>query len=270
MQQPPPAGSTLRGVKLTRTLIAVLILISAVACTREPPPLPEGYKSPPEPTTTYLGPPPAKPLEASWVETFDRPDTEPGVVDGFEVVQRLYEPRLPATDGFIRDGAFTYRGEDQVVYAVREFPGTVRSVGAEGSWRQEREGTTDTVIALVISGNDRLITDMLHFVVDRKTWSLTVRRKNGEFEPVVHGAFPVPLKVGEPYRFRLEATDKTATVSVPGKTLAVDIDTAGVLGPFAFWEQFAKPEQFPVSTVFDYHTVWATAEGQPLLPVPLS
>lgn len=42
---------------MKRALIAVLLVL-AVGCTREPPPLPEGYKSPPEPTTTYLGPPP--------------------------------------------------------------------------------------------------------------------------------------------------------------------------------------------------------------------
>lgn len=40
---------------MKRALIAVLLVL-AVGCTREPPPLPEGYKSPPEPTSTYLGP----------------------------------------------------------------------------------------------------------------------------------------------------------------------------------------------------------------------
>lgn len=255
-------------MKLTRTLIAVLVLISAVACTRDQPPLPEGYKSPPEPSSTYLGPPPAKPLEASWVDTFDRPNTEPGVLDGYQLVQRLYEPRLAATDGFLRDGAFTYRGEDQVVYAVREFPDTVRSIGAEGSWREARPGDTDTVIALVISGNDRWITDMLHFVADRKTWALTIRRDNGQFEPVMNGTFNPPLKIGDTHRFRVDATDSNATVTVPGFTRTAPVDTTGTLGPVAFWEQFAKPEQFPVSTVFDYQTVWATIDGQPLQPVP--
>jgi len=255
--------STVGQVRIALVLIALLL----VGCVREQPPLPEGYVSPPEPTTTYLGPPPAKPLEASWVDTFDRPDSEPGVLDGYQLVQRLYEPRLAATDGFLRDGAFTYRGEDQVVYAVREFPDTVRSVGAEGSWRQEREGDTDTVIALVISGNDRWITDMLHFVADRKTWALTIRRDNGEFEPVMNGTFNPPLKIGDTHRFRVDATDSNATVSVPGFTRTAPVDTTGVLGPVAFWEQFAKPEQFPVSTVFDYQTVWATVAGQPLQPV---
>ena len=251
-------------VRIALVLIALLL----AGCVREQPPLPEGYVSPPEPSSTYLGPPPPKPLEASWVDTFDRPDSEPGVLDGYQLVQRLYEPRLPATDGFLRDGAFTYSGEDQVVYAVREFPDTVRSVGADGAWREERPGDTDTVIALVISGNDRWITDMLHFVADRETWSLTIRRDNGPFEPVVHGAFPAPLKIGQPYTFRLDATDKTATVTVPGKKLTADIDTTGVLGNVAFWEQFAKPEQFPVSTVFDYTKVWANVDGQPVTPLP--
>lgn len=252
---------------MKRALIAVLLVL-AVGCTREPPPLPEGYKSPPEPSSTYLGPPPPKTLEASWVDTFDRPNSEPGVLEGYQLVQRLYEPRLPATDGFLRDGAFTYRGEDQVVYAVREFPDTVRSVGAEGAWRQERDGDTDTVIALVICGNDRLITDMLHLVADRKTWALTVRRQNGEFEPVMNGTFNPPLKVGDTHRFRLDATDTNATVSVPGFTRTAPVDTTGILGKYAFWEQFLKPDQFPAATVFDYRTVWATVEGQPLQPVP--
>lgn len=253
--------------RVKRALIAVLLVL-LVGCTREPPPLPEGYKSPPEPSSTYLGPPPPKALEASWVDTFDRPNSEPGVLEGYQLVQRLYEPRLPATDGFLRDGAFTYRGEDQVVYAVREFPDTVRSVGAEGAWRQEREGDVDTVIALVISGNDKLITDMLHLVADPKTWALTIRRHNGEFEPVMNGTFNPPLKVGDTHRFRLDATDTNTTVSVPGYTRTAPVDTIGLLGNYAFWEQFLKPEQFPASTVFDYKTVWATVEGQPLQPVP--
>lgn len=247
---------------MCRIAAMFLLTVLAVGCNREPPPLPPGYK-PPASTTSASA---QKQIQASWVDAFDVDSTQ-GIGEGYELLQRLYDPRIPATDGFVRDNAFTYRGEDQVVYAVRRFGAPVHSVGAEGSWRQERPGDSDTTVALVICGNDKLITDMLHLVANRSTWALTVRHNNGEFAPVINGTFRPPLAVGQTYRFGLDAAETTATVTVPGFTKTVAVDTTGVLGPFAFWEQFLKPEQFPAGTVFDYRKLWATEDGQPTQPV---
>lgn len=43
-------------------VVWAVLLLALVGCTREPPPLPEGYVSPPEPSSTYLGPAPANPV----------------------------------------------------------------------------------------------------------------------------------------------------------------------------------------------------------------
>jgi hypothetical protein len=249
-------------VKLTHTLIAVLLLISAVACTREPP----AYESRiTETTATTTAPVQAPPVQASWFDTFDRPNTTAGLGDGWDM-RAGYVDRFPmpaATDGFIRDGAFTYAGDD-TVYAARQFRGTVRSMGTKGRWRQIRDGNADTTLALAITPNDRLVTEMVHFVANRSTWELTVRR-GGPFEPVAEGTFSPPLTIGRDYTFAISVTDKDVTVTVPGSESTHPVDTAGLLGDRAFWEEYIKPA--PASTTFDFDTVWAVEDGQPLQPV---
>jgi hypothetical protein len=200
---------------------------------------------------------------ASFIDDFNRPDGELG--EGWEMLQRLYQPRLPATDGFIRDGKYTYNGT-QVVYAVRDLGTPIHTIGTEGSWRRIQDGA-DTAVALVITGNDNLITDMLHLVVQRHQWGLTVRRNNGTFDPVLTGVFQPPLDLDKPYQFELSATDDTVTVKVPGQVKTAHLSTTGLLGNHVFWEEYLNPDQFPAGSVFDFDTVWATADGQPLIPV---
>jgi hypothetical protein len=246
-----------------RVLIAVLVVLLA-GCTREPPAYESRVTEPPTTTTA-----PAPVVEASWFDTFNRPNTTAGLGDGWDM-RAGYVDRFPmpaATDGFLRDGAFTYAGDD-TVYAARQFRGTVQAVGTTGRWRQLRDGNADTTLAMAITPNDRLVTEMVHFAANRSTWELTVRR-GGPFEPVAEGTFSPPLTIGREYTFAISVTDNAVTVTVPGSEPTTHpVDTTGLLGNYAFWEQFLKPEQFPAATVFDYHTVWATVDGQPLTPVP--
>lgn len=197
-----------------------------------------------------------------FVDTFDRPNTVLGLGEGWDM--RTYVDSFPlpaATDGFIRGANYTYRG-DSVVYAARQFRGTVRRMGTVGHWRQAREGN-ETTLAMAITVNDELITHMVHFAVNRSLWELTVRR-GGDFEPVASGQFSPALALGLDYQFEIEATENTVTVRVPGSEVTKEVSTAGLLGDRAFWEEYVKPA--PAGVVFDFETVWAAEDGEQPLP----
>jgi hypothetical protein len=236
-------------VKLTRTLIAVLVLISSVACTREPPAY-ESRATEPSATTTSA---PVK-VDALWSDTFDRPDTQSGLGEGWDM-RAGYVDRYPmpaATDGYLRDGVFTYAGDD-TVYATRRFPNPVQEIGTTGRWRKARDGA-ETTIAMAISSNDKLVNDMVHFAANRSTWELTVRR-GGPFEPVAKGRFDPPLSMDRDYTFAMRATPTDITVEIPGADpITTPVDTAGLTGEWVFWEEYIKPP--PAGTVFDFDTVW--------------
>jgi hypothetical protein len=230
--------------------LAVVLLMSVAACSHEPPVYESTYTSPP--STPVVSTPAAAPIEASFVDTFDRPDGELG--EGWDLRTYIDSfPMPPASDGFIRGGAYTYAG-NQVVYAARQFPGTVRRMGTIGRWRQIRGAGEETGIAMAISPNDQLITHMVHFAATRSVWNLTVRRGAG-FEPVAEGKFTPTLELGRDYEFEISATDTAVTVRVPGDEVTTDVPVADLLGDRAFWEEYAKPT--PASTTFDFDTVWA-------------
>lgn len=198
-------------------------------------------------------------IEASFVDYFDRPDSEYGLGDGWDL-RGPYVDRFPlpaATDGFLRDGFFTYRGDD-VVYAVRQFRSTVLRMGATGRWRALRDGA-ETTMTMALTANDKIVSDMVHLTVTRQKWNLTVRR-GADFEPVANGVFLPELNTAEPYLFELAAADDSVTVRVPGAVVTTPVDTTGLLGDRAFWEEF--PMESPSGTVFDFDTVWAAEAGQ--------
>lgn len=233
-----------------RFVVALLCLVALVGCSSAPPAYESTY-TPPAAAPAAAPPPPP----ATFVDTFDHPDGSLG--NGWDLRGPWAGsfPMPPATDGFIRDGRYTYAG-DAIVYASREFPETVKRVGAIGRWREARPGA-ETSIALVISANDNLVSDMVHLVVSRYVWTLTVRRSsNGAFEPVADGKFTTPLAPGRDYSFELTAQDDTVTVTVPGQPPTVrPVPLAGLVGPHAFWEEFADP--LPAGMVFDFDSVWA-------------
>jgi hypothetical protein len=189
-----------------------------------------------------------------FLDNFERPNTVRGLGEGWDM--RTYVDSFPmpsATDGFIRDGKYSYAGRS-VVYAARQFRGTVRRMGTIGSWKQTSEGG-ETTLAMAITANDKLITHMVHFAANRSVWELTVRR-GGDFEPVASGQFSPILALDHEYQFEIEATDSTVTVRVPGSEVTKDVSTAGLLGDRAFWEEYIKPA--PAGVVFGFDTVWAS------------
>lgn len=198
-------------------------------------------------------------VEASFVDDFERADTDFGLGDGWDLRGPYVDgfPLPRATDGFIRDGSYTYAGND-VVYAVRQLRGTVRSVGTVGCWRPVRGGG-ETTMTMAITANDKVVSDMVHFSVNRGTWELTVRRGQG-FEPVASGVFRPALELNVDYQFELSASNDAVSVKIPGDEVTTAVDTAGVLGDRAFWEEYSG--EMPAGVVFDFHTVWAVEEGQ--------
>jgi hypothetical protein len=228
-------------------LVTVLVFLFALVGCSKPPPEYASKVNTPTATTTPAGP------QASFVDDFARPNAQ-GLGDGWDV-RGPYAgsfPLPPATDGFLRDGAYSYAGDD-VVYAVRQFPVPVTRMGTSGRWTTIRPGA-ETTMTMAITANDKIVSDMVHFGVSRSIWELKVRRGQG-FEPVASGKFTPALKLNTDYRFELEAHDGTVTVRVPGAEEIMPVDLMGIVGDRAFWEEY--PATMPGGTVFDYDTVWA-------------
>jgi hypothetical protein len=210
----------------------------------------------------------AKSIQASFVDYFDRPATALGLGEGWDMRGRIvgsYPMPLPvATDGFIKDGSYAYAG-DSVVYAVRQFDGPVQRMGTLGRFAKTRSGE-ETTLAMAITPNDKIITDMVHFAANRGVWKLTVRRANGAFEPIADGKFTPILKLDTDYQFAIEAINGTLTAQVPGAEVTKSVDTTSLVGNRAFWEEYPTSTR-PAGVVFDFDTVWAAVGGQPLSPV---
>ncbi|MGU3497940.1 hypothetical protein [Mycobacterium sp. C31M] len=263
---------------MNRCLALLMAPMVLVSCSHEPPAYESKYVPPttstlqnteqpvePTPQNDVL---PPEPIAATFFDYFDRPNTTYGLGEGWDMRGR--DPRIDpdansfplpaASDGYIADGNFTYTG-GSMVYAVRQFDGPVRSIGAEARWRSVGTGT-ETTLAMGITANDLVVADMVHFVVNRSSWKVTLRRGAGSFEPVLGGRFTPILELDRDYRFEIEATDARITVRVPGTEESKDVPTAGLVGDRAFWEQY--PNGTPAGNVLDVDTVWATVEGQPL------
>lgn len=238
-------------------LASILLLVALIAGCQQPPAYVSHYTAPP----SAAQPVPPQTM-ASFIDTFDRPDG--GLGEGWDMRGPYVHsfPLPPAADGFIRDGHYTYAG-NVAVYATRQFRAPVQRIGATGRWTQTRDGA-ETTMAMAITANSELVTNMVHFTANRAGWNLTVRRGKG-FEPVASGAFTPILALDTDYRFELEAHDGTVTVRVPGSEVTKPVDLTGIVGDRAFWEEY--PPTLPAGVVFDYDTVWAAEQGQPLQPV---
>ncbi|MBB2991285.1 hypothetical protein FHR72_002769 [Mycolicibacterium iranicum] len=108
---------------------------------------------------------------------------------------------------------------------------------------------------MAITPNDKLVAEMVHFVANRGVWKLTVRRSDGAFEPVAEGAFKPTLALDRDYDFEIEASDHAVTVRVPGDVITTEVQTVGLTGDRAFWEQY--PTSTPAGVVFGFDQVWA-------------
>lgn len=254
-------------VTVRRCAIVAVLSVPLSSCSPAPPPYESHYVPPtasvvgdvPSPTT------PPQPSLASFVDDFDRADTELGLGDGWDMraAKTNGYPLPAATDGFIRDDHFTYAGQSEV-FAARQFGGTVRSIGATGRFRRIDYGGI-TTMSMALTSSDNLTADMVHFAANRSYWKVEIRHADGAFEPVATGRFAPKLELDRNYEFGLEATDSTVTVRVPGSEVTKDVVTAGLSGDRAFWREI--PSRTPVGEYFDFDSVWASEDGQPLFPV---
>lgn len=201
---------------------------------------------------------------ASFIDTFDDPE------ESWDL-RGPYAGSFPlpaATDGFFEHGVYSYAG-NAVVYAVRQFTGRVTAIGTRGQWRRVRDGDAETAMTMALTSNDKIVSDMVHFSVSRSRWSLTVRR-GADFISVAEGRFAPQLSLDRAYRFELATDSNSVAVQLPDddltpKVVITDVDTVGLVGDRAFWEEF--PVTTPASMVFDFDTVWGLEEGQPVKAV---
>jgi hypothetical protein len=178
----------------------------------------------------------------------------------------MESPTLPAaTDGFIKDGHYTYAGASSV-YAMRQFRGTVRGMGAMGHFRKIDPGLVQSGLTMNIVLSDRKDANTVVLFVARTGWNIRLRQLGTPFKTLAQGQFSPILELDRDYRFEFEATDDTVTVRVPGSEVTKNVSTVGLLGDRASWQEY--PLRTPPAQVFDFDTVWAVEDGQPLLPIP--
>lgn len=254
---------------LKRLLPAGLLVLLVAACAHTPPQYESHYTpSPTAAATTILTTPQAAPEapQASFFDNFNRPDTRFGLGEGWELrgaYEALSDSMPPATDGFIRNDAYTYAGASEV-WAVRRFDGTVRRVGALGRFRQIGAGE-NTTFGIGISSNDKVSTDQIMLSANLTGWELRTSRANSAHQRIMGGRFAPALLPGVNYQFELEAAGSTVVVHVPGEKVVGTADVSDLIGNHAFWlEYLHKP---PAGTAFDFDTVWAAEDGKILTPI---
>jgi hypothetical protein len=254
-------------IKKSSCLVGVLLALSA--CTAKPPqyesrelPLPAPTSRTVESVSTT---PDSIPIEASFIDDFDRPDTTGQLDNGWQLRGAPIgdSPLPPATDGYLRDGHFTYDGKSDVM-ALRQFRAPVRTIGAEGTFRRSNDANSDTSMAIGMAGDVNVADNVVLLVADRTTWQVKSRLANGRFKTVATGGFAPPLERDRPYRFALSCTGDHVSVAGPGLSISKPLVVPIPLGAFGFWREY--PTRTPAGEVFDFDKVWALEDGQPALP----
>lgn len=247
--------------------IALTICVTVLVACQPAAPRYESRYTPPAPSIVPSPPAPLGP-GASFIDDFERADTSAGLGEGWDLRGQYVNsyPLPPATDGFIRGGRYTSRG-DGVVIAAREFKGEVVRIGGRGKWERVGSGPETTPV-LGISPDDHLMSNMVHFAISRNWWSLSVRRKDGAIRRVAGGDFWPPLEFDREYSFEISLVDSDhVLVKVPGGEKAVRVGLRGLTGNRAFWQLYFDKHQAPAGTIFGFDSVWIAEKGQPLAPV---
>lgn len=250
-----------------KRLVAVAVLMCTVAaCTPQPPPYESRY-TPPLPAAP---PPPPLPPGSSFVDDFERPDTQQGLGVDWDVREAREvndgNPALvPTTDGFIRDGQYASSG-DVSVYALRKFRSDVRRIGAEARWMRVGDGAAETLM-MAITANDNILSDLVQLSVSPTGWAVKTRRGNGKVRNVINGMFDRPLEFDRNYRFEMDAADGSVTVRVPGAERVAKVGTVGLISERAFWRHI-PPAVGPAGSKFTADMVWVAEQAQPLSPIP--
>ena len=209
--------------------------------------------------------PDSVPIEASFIDDFGRPDTTGQLDNGWQLRGAPIgdSPLPPATDGYLRDGHFTYGGNSDVM-ALRQFRAPVRTIGAEGVFRRSNDASSDTSMTIGMAGDANIADNVVLLVADRTTWQVKGRLANGRFKTVATGGFAPPLERDRPYRFALSCTGDQVNVLGPGLSISKPLAVPIPLGTFGFWREY--PTRTPAGEVFDFDKVWALEDGQPTLP----
>lgn len=213
--------------------------------------------------------PPPPQSGASFVDLFGRPDTVLGLGEGWDMwgIRNQDFSLAPATDGFIRGGAFTYAGHANVI-ASRRFRSPVFRIGANGRWAQPGAEPESSAV-LGIAANDDLLHNMLQLSASRKGWSLSVRRDGRPIRYITGGEFSPLLEVNRNYTFEITiANQGQVIVRVPGDTETVKVGTKGLDGDRGYWGLYTDKDKFPIRTAFSFDSVWAGEDGQTLSPTP--
>ncbi|MDG4663618.1 hypothetical protein [Mycobacterium sp. 236(2023)] len=247
-----------------RLLAAAVLMTVLSGCAHEPPPYESRYTPPPP----VAPPPPPLAAGASFVDDFERPDTDQGLDEDWELqAAPAGKPLAPVSRGaLIRDGHYV-SSDDSNTYAVQILRGTVRRIGAEGRWTRVGEGGDETLI-MGIAADGSLDQNQVQLTASPTTWEVRRFRDSATPQPVARGTFNPPLAVNGTYRFEMDVEDGSVTVRVPGVEEEVRLGTVGLLSEHAYWQHFSPPAEVPIGNKFCIDTVWAAEEGQPLSPVP--
>ena len=254
---------------ITRSWCVIAALLALTACTSKPPPYESRGPLPPSTTSQSAMPgqamPDSSPSQASFVDEFNRPDTTSGLGDGWELrgMPQNGAPLLPATDGYLKNGYFTYAGKGDAI-AVRQFRAPLRSIGAEGRFIRINPAKPDTTMMIGTGGDNNLETDVVVFLANRTSWELRSRLVKGTLKTVAAGNFAHPLELDRPYTFILSCTGDHATVEGPGLNISKPLSRPITPGVYGFWRE--SPNRIPAGEVFDFDRVWALEDGLPATP----
>ncbi|MDR3662948.1 MAG: hypothetical protein P4L86_21610 [Mycobacterium sp.] len=252
---------------ITKSWCLISALLTLTACTPKPPPYESRGTLPPGSTSQSAMPGHAtadsSPDEASFVDEFGRPDTTSGLGDGWDLrgMPQNGAPLLPATDGYIKDGHFTYAGKGDAI-AVRQFRAPLRSIGTEGQFRRINPARPDTTMMIGTGGDNELDTDVVVFLANRISWELRSRLVKGTLKTVASGNFSHPLELDHVYKFVLSCTGDHVSVVGPGLTISKPLSRPISPGAYGFWRE--SPNRIPAGEVFDFDKVWALEDGQPM------
>lgn len=146
---------------------------------------------------------------------------------------------LPAAEtGQITDGVFI-TSDGVTVYAVRVLRTTPNRMGATMRWGAGNSGVQHGTIAMVVSSDENLTNDMLHFRADPFNWNLQIRIAGGAFIDLAAGAFSPTLVVdeSESYSMEIGIAGNTVILCLAGEIFRVtDPRISARLGKWVFWE----------------------------------
>lgn len=254
-----------------------LCLISALsvftACAPAPPPYESQAASTPSVTSQTSKPEAGKrdspPNEASFVDGFDRPDTALGLDQDWDMrtAQSGEGTLRPATDGYIKDGHFTYAGKSDVI-AIRQFRAPILTIGAEGQFIRRSTSTAETIMMFGTAEDNNLQKNMVVFTSSRTAWGVHLRNQvaNSKLKAIASGQFARPLELGRNYTFVLSISSNNVRITGPGLDLSRPLPpTLLPNNTFGFWREY--PDRPPAGGIFDFDRVWALEDGLPAEPV---